>query len=71
MRINVSFQPRSWENEAGMVGNLNRIAVKSGGVSGYCFGDGSRDYAFRNLVKARAFVRAAKRLHGVRAETSK
>lgn len=70
MIVNVCFKPKSWEHEEETSRTLNRIAGKSSSASGYCFADGSRDldYSFRDPAKAKAFIRAAKRIRGVHAE---
>ena len=70
MIVNVSFKLRSWEQEAEMIRTFNRIAGRGRSGSGFCIGNGERDldYSVRDGAKAKKFLRAAKRIKGVKAE---
>lgn len=59
----------SLEQEEQMRHRLSHLAHRGVSASGYCFQTGRRDldYAFKDARKAKAFLRAAKRIRGVRA----
>lgn len=69
MKVNVEFRMGSLEQEEQMRRRLTRLAGRGASSSGYCFQTGRRDldYPFKDSRKAKSFVRAAKRIRGVRA----
>ena len=70
MRVSVSFKMRSWEQEDDMRHRIGDLAGRGHVASGFCLLTDTRDfdYTFRDPRRAKAFLRAVKRIRGVRAE---